>query len=53
LQAYGEHGHEDGRPLDPEHDHGPQHEHGTPSDHCTHQHGNLTMAQPPALALRI
>ena len=49
LQTQGEHGHEDGRPAGPEHEHGPQHEHGTAADHCTHQHGNLTAPQAPAL----
>ena len=51
MQGQGEHGHEDGRPQGPEHEHGPQHEHGTPADHCTHQHGNLTTTQAPTLAI--
>ena len=51
MQSQGEHGHEDGKSQGPEHDHGPQHEHGTPADHCTHQHGNLTTALPPTLAI--
>lgn len=33
--ASGEHGHEDGGPVD----HGPKHRHGTAADHCTHVHG--------------
>lgn len=41
----GEHGHEDGAP------HGPEHEHGTPADHCTHQHGNLFTPKSPVLAI--
>ena len=45
LAAEGEHGHEDGAP------HGPNHEHGTPADHCTHQHGNLFTPRSPDLAI--
>ncbi|MEX2584426.1 MAG: hypothetical protein WD766_14245 [Gemmatimonadota bacterium] len=45
AQAKGEHGHEDGAP------HGPQHEHGTQSDHCMHQHGNLLTPRAPTFAI--
>ena len=46
VAGQGEHGHEDGVP------HGPNHEHGTSADHCTHQHGNLFTPGSPDLAIR-
>ncbi|MQA91855.1 MAG: hypothetical protein GEU90_16805 [Gemmatimonas sp.] len=45
LNGQGEHGHEDGAP------HGPKHEHGTPADHCTHQHGAQVNQRAPELAI--
>jgi hypothetical protein len=45
LNGQGEHGHEDGAP------HGPNHEHGTSADHCTHQHGAQVNQRSPELAI--